>query len=155
MLAACATPLPGFESGEALRISDVVAEGDATRRASLRLVVEGLDADAAGASRRARGLYARALQVESGNPYAYLALARHHAEQGDAGLVREHLLRCRDLLAAEGPLPPRVEVHLVGLRGMALALEGRDAEAEPFLARAAGEAPGVWSDARLDAAELR
>lgn len=153
--AACAGPGPSVEPDGALQLSEVAMQGDATRQASLRLVIEGLGADQRGEAQRARGMYARSLQVESGNPYAYLALARHHADQGDADLVREHAARCRDLFVAVEPIPPRVAVHLIGLRGIALALDGREEEADRLLARAASLAPSVWGDGRLSAAELR
>jgi tetratricopeptide (TPR) repeat protein len=138
-----------------LHLSELTSEGDPLRRASLDLVLDGLGADEAGELRRAQGLYARALQVDSGNPYAYLALARHHVAGGDAARALEHLARARDLLDAYEEMSPRVEVHLVGLRGAALRLEGRRVEAEALLARAADVAPAVWRDGRLDASELR
>ena len=74
---------------EALRFSQLVDAGDFQRRASLRLVVAGLDADAVGQSERARAMYERALQVGATNPFAYLALARHWIEAGELerGLV--------------------------------------------------------------------
>lgn len=151
----CALPGPAILRDPSLRLGEVVDEGDATRRASTRLVLDGLDADVAGEARRALGLYARALQVDSGNPYAYLALARHYAATGDVQRAREHLIRSRDLLEAYGLGSPRVEVHLIGLRGALLHLEGRSTEADPLLASAARTAPTVWGDGRLTAAELR
>ena len=138
-----------------LHLHELALEGDPIRRASLDLVLEGLDADSAGEPRRAQGLYARALQVDSGNPYAYLALARHHVAGGDSERALEHLARTQDLLDAYELMSPRVEVHLLGLRGAALRLEGRHAEAKVLLARAADAAPTVWRDGKLDAWELR
>lgn len=151
----CALPAPRIERSPALRISEVAQQGDATRRASLRLVMDGLSADLRDQGERARGLYTRALQIDSGNPYAYLALARHHAAEGNASLTLEHLARCDDLLASEQLDSPRVEVHLVGLRGVALLLEDRRAESDRLLAQAARTAPSVWADGRLSAEELR
>jgi hypothetical protein len=121
----------------------------------MRLVLDGLSADERKQAERARGLYARALQVDSGNPYAYLALARHHAARADPSLTLEHLARSKDLLSYEALDSPRVEVHLVGLRGVALRLEGRQQESDLLLARAANAAPSIWGDGRLSAAELR
>lgn len=154
-LAGCAIPIPGLARSPALRLSEVAMQGDATRRASLRLVIDGLTADASGEGQRARGNYARALQLDSGNPYAYLALARHHADAGAAELVAQHLARAEDLFSPSQRASPRVWVHLIGLRGVALRLEGQNAEADRLLARAAGSAPSVWGDARLGADELR
>jgi tetratricopeptide (TPR) repeat protein len=152
---ACAfTPLR-LPPSPSLHLSELADEGDPIRQASLELVLDGLAADEMGELRRAQGLYARALQVDSGNPYAYLALARHHVAGGDSDRALEHLARARDLLDAYEEMSPRVEVHLVGLRGAALRLEGRTAEAEPLLARAADVAPTVWRDGTLDASELR
>lgn len=138
-----------------LHLHELAHEGDPTRRASLGLVLDGLDADVVADLRRAQGLYARALQVDSGNPYAYLALARHHVAQGDSERALEHLARTEDLLDAYQLMSPRVEVHLVGLRGVALLQEGRSVEAAPLLARAAADAPDVWGDGKLTARELR
>ena len=60
----------------------------------------------------------------------------------------------RDLLEAYELMSPRVEIHLVGLRGAALRLEGRDDEARELLMWAAGRAPNVWGDGALTAREL-
>jgi tetratricopeptide (TPR) repeat protein len=155
LLTACPLVPVRLPESPSLRLSELVAEGDPTRRASLDLVLDGLAADEVGELRRAQGLYARALQVDSGNPYAYLALARHHVAGGDSGRALEHLARARDLLEAYEEISPRVEVHLVGLRGAALRLERRSVEAEALLAQAADVAPAVWRDGRLDPAELR
>jgi hypothetical protein len=153
-LTACPFVPLSLPPSPSLRLSELAEEGDATRRASLGLVLDGLAADAAREKRRAQGLYARALQVDSGNPYAFLALARHHVASGDSERALEHLARTRDLLDAYELMSPRVEVHLIGLRGAALRLEGRNAEANELLLRASQMAPPVWRDGRLDAAEL-
>ena len=154
-LTGCALRVPSIYETPTLRLSEIASEGDATRRASLQLVIEGLDADARGDARLARGFYARALQVDSGNPYAYLALARHHAEGGNAPLALAHLARTEELLDAAELESPRVEIHLAGLRGVALRLEGRSEESNPLLARAASAAPSIWGDGALSASELR
>lgn len=154
LLACPGVPLRLTQS-PSLHLSELVGEGDATRQASLDLVLDGLAADEVGERRRAEGLYARALQVDSGNPYAYLALARHHVAAGDAQGALEHLARARDLLDAYGEMSPRVEVHLTGLEGAALRLAGSDVQGQALIAEAADEAPAVWRDGRLDASELR
>ena len=97
-------------------------EGDGRRRASTDLALQALDAEVRGETARARGLYARALQMDGSNPYAYLALARLHTEQGDAARTLEQLARAEELLRAESLDSPRVEVHLTGLHGVALHL---------------------------------
>lgn len=127
-------------------ISDVVAHGDATRRASTRLVLRGLEADVARNSARARALYQRALQVDPTNPYAFLALARQAAEQGGAGGV-SYLDQAQALLALE-EAPEGAQLHASGLRGV---LQGRS----ELLRDAGARAPESWADGRLDAEELR
>lgn len=134
-----------------LRISELPASEDAARNASNRLVLEGL----ATGGRRAQGLYERALQVDSSNPYAYLALARHHVETDEPRRAMEHLRRSEDLLRAYDLWSPRAEVHFMGLRGAALRSLGRDAEASEWLARAAERDPLAWGDGHLSAGELR
>lgn len=142
-------------SVDALRVSDVVGEGDAQRRASNRLVVRGLDADAAGDGERAQGIYEEALRVDATNPYAYLAIARHHVEGSDPSWALSFLDKADSLLRAEGGPSPRVEPHLVGLRGQALYANGEVDAGLPLLEQAWDAAPDVWADGRLTAAELR
>ena len=152
----CAAIAPGLAPEPSLHLSTLDGEGDATRRASLRIVLDGLRAETAGDAERANGLYQRALQVDSGNPYAYLALARQSVEQDEPQLALEYVARAEDLLAAEGDaLSPGAEAHLDGLRGAALTLEGERVQGSELLERAAQRAPDVWGDARLDAAELQ
>ena len=127
-------------------ISDVIAHGDATRIASTRLVLRGLEADIGRNSARARALYQRALQVDPTNPYAFLALARQAAEQGDAGGV-SYLDQAQALLALE-EAPEGALLHARGLRGV---LQGRS----ELLHDAGARAPQSWADGRLDAEELR
>ena len=148
----CATVGPG---GGALRLSDLSDEGDPQRRASLRLVLVGLDSDVRGQSSRALSDYKRALQVDASNPYAFLALTRHHVEAGEPERALSTLDRARTLLEADALDSPRVEAHLLGLRGAALKQAGRVAEGERLLDEAARRAPDVWLDGRLDADELR
>lgn len=138
-----------------MRLSELSSEGDATRRASLRLVSRGLEADALAQGQRALGHYERAIQIDPTNPFAYLVLARHYVEASDPERALEYLDQAELLIDAEGLRSPRVEPHLLGLRGAALASTGRVVEASDLLARARELAPSVWGDARLSADELR
>jgi tetratricopeptide (TPR) repeat protein len=139
--------------GEALRLSELDGGGDATRRASLRLCVEGLDAEIAGRSRSAPVYYERAIQLDPTNPYAYLVLARHQLEMGDPEEALGYLDRAQQLLDSEQARSPGVDAHLAGLRGAALDAVGRDGAEHSSYARLT--APSVWGDGRLSAAELR
>lgn len=150
---ACAS-LQGPRS-QALRIESVAEDGDPTQRASTRLVLDGLSSDVAGDSRRALSQYERAIRVDSGNPFAYLALARHHVEQRDGRRALVYLDRAQGLFESLELDSPRVEVHLIGLRGEALRLVGRTRDGNALLAEAARRAPSVWGGGRLTAAELR
>jgi tetratricopeptide (TPR) repeat protein len=142
-------------TGQALRISEAVDRGDAARRASSRLVVQGLDADSQYEPRRAQGSYERAVQVDPTNPYAYLALARHHLDAGDPAQAANFIDQAAALFEAEGIRSPRVEVHLLGLRAWGLDRMGSPAEAASDRNRAAALAPGVWGDGYLSPEELR
>ena len=157
LLAAYGTACAGFGAADrqVQRVEDVASDGDAIRRASTRLVLDGLASDAEGDAARALSQYERAVQVDSGNPYAYLALARHHVEQRDGGRALAYLDRARVLFESLAIDSPRVETHLVGLRGNALQLQGRISDGDALLRRAAHSAPDVWGDRRLSAAELR
>lgn len=146
---------PPEETLVPLRISEVTSEGDPARRASLRMVVTGLDADASDQPERAMGIYEEALRVDPNNPYAYLAIARHHAETNDPAWALSFLDKADALFRAEGGASPRVEPHLVGLRGQALYESGRFDEGLPLLEQARNAAPDVWDDGFLSAAELR
>ncbi len=66
---ACSS-LPGALGRGPIRISELVEQGDAVRRASLQLLIEGLEADVDGAHARAKGRYERAIQLDPTNPYA-------------------------------------------------------------------------------------
>ena len=138
--------------GGAVRLSQVSSEGDATRRASLRLCADGLQADAARRPLPARSQYERAIQIDPTNPWAYLVLARHELQAGYPTRALEHLRQAETLLAGEDALSPEVEPHLVGLRGAALRATGAGGQRE--LERAARLAPAVWGDGQLDADEL-
>ena len=145
---------PGPAGVSSLRIGEMAGQGDAARRASLGLLIEGLELDSSGGGARARSQYERAIQVDPTNPYAYLALARHHIEGNTSDRALDILVQCRGLLASQGELSPEVEVHLDGLRGQALFEAERFDEAIPLLDRAGEQAPAVWGDGRLTASEL-
>jgi len=134
-------------------ISEVVAEGDATRRASTRLVLRGIEADMSGDEPRARATYQRALQVDATNPYAFLALARFEVERGDALRAASMVDQAETLLKLE-EAPEGALVHVRGLRGMLGTREG-DRQGASWLRDAEAAAPDVWADGRLDAYELR
>jgi tetratricopeptide (TPR) repeat protein len=121
----------------------------------MRLLVEGLDAEIASMPQRALSRYKRAIQIDPGNPFSYLVLARYYAAIADPERALEHLDRGQSLLDPDADFYPWVEPHLRGLRGWALAETGRLADAGPLLAEASRLAPSVWGDGRLDASELR
>lgn len=154
LLAGCAARL-GLPRGAAapLRISEATLEGDATRRASLRLVLQGLDLDGAGRADAARSSYERAIQIDSTNPYAYLALARHEVESERWTRALEALDQSELLFGADAA--PGVEAHLAGLRGAARRGKGYGGAAEALFEEAVRLAPEVWADGRLTAEELR
>ena len=156
LAASCSLPFrrPVSDRVSPLRISEVVEIGDPARRASLRLVLKGLEADELQQPQRALGSYEEALRVDPTNPYAYLAIARHHAEGEDPEWALSFLDKADALLRAERLLDDRVEPHLIGLRGQALYTSGQLASGLPHLERAWELAPDVWGDGRLSAAEL-
>ncbi len=146
---------PGGGEAETFHLSDQASSGDPAFRASMRLVLDGLDADADAAPDLALVRYERSLQVDPTNAYAYLALARHRVDGEDPDSALPFVDKAKALLEVRGELSPGVEAHLDGLRGSALLASGRRAEAMPFLDRARALAPVTWSDGRLDPEELR
>ena len=140
---------------EPVRISDVIEAGDAARRASLRLIDEGLVADANGDEPRAQARYERALQVDASNPYAYLAIARHHVETQDPTRALQFLDRADSLFRMQGEVEPGMEVHLLGLRGGALYDAGDVEQGGDLLDKAREMSPRVWGDGALHPDELR
>ncbi len=128
---------------------------DPTRRASLHLLVEGLDAEVEGKSARALRLYEDALRIDPGNGFAYLVIARHHAEQGDARRALSFLDQANAFLGSQRDVEAKTQAHMLGIRGMALVASGDRADAKPLFARARELAPGVWADSMLTADELR
>jgi tetratricopeptide (TPR) repeat protein len=151
----CAGVLGPGAGDESFHVSDAAAGGDPAFRASLRLVLDGLDADATGDPDLALVRYERSLQVDPTNPYAYLALARHRVEGEDPLSALPFLDKAEALLRAQGELSPGVEAHLDGLRGSALLAARRRSEGVALLERARRLSPEAWSDGRLDADELR
>jgi hypothetical protein len=147
----CATSLRGSAP---LHLSELSGEGDAARRASMRLIVEGLDSDSGPEASRAQSLYERAVQIDPTNPWAYLAMARHSVDTRPA-LALDYLDQAEVLLESEPELSPRVEAHLIGLRGAALAATGQERRGRAMLAQAAELAPSVWDDGHLGADELK
>jgi len=138
-----------------LRISEVVGDGDPARRASTRLVIKGLES-----SPPEQGLfdYERALRIDATNPYVYLALAAFEIQWGDLEQGVLALAQSELLLEAEGLKSPRVEPHLIGLRGRSLLRSYDDVErhaGESWLLEARRMAPEVWGDGWLGVAELR
>ena len=138
-----------------LRISDKLSEGDATRRASVRLVVEGLDADAVGLSARALSRYERAIQTDPTNPYAFLALARHNAEAERPERALALLDQAEVLLQSEGELAPAAQIQIRGLRSWVMWKQTGAPESAVTLDEVAAASPEVWGDGRLSSQELR
>lgn len=138
-----------------LTVSSALGRVDAARDASLRLVIAGLDEDAGGRRARALASYERALRVDPTNPFAFLALARHHLEGGEAGEAGAFLDQARALFEAEGALGPSVDVWGLGLRAGVDRAFGRQERADELFARARRLSPEIWGDERLSAAELR
>lgn len=148
------TPIFG-PSVQPLTASGALGLYDAARDGSLRLVIEGLDEDQAGRPSRARAKYQRAIRVDPTNPFAFLALARHHLEGDSAGEASAFLDQARALFEAQGDLGPSVDVWGLGLRaGIDRAL-GRNDKADALLSQARRLSPEIWGDGRLSARELR
>jgi len=140
-------------SSRSLRLTDLGDAGDPARRASMRLCIEGLNMDELGRDSAALSQYQRAIQVDSTNPYAYLALARHEIDEGDPDRALAYVDQAEALLGAQAALGPGVEAHVSGLRGAALMARGGSGELH--LDRARRLDPHSWGDGHLDAAELR
>lgn len=152
----CVTGFPSATpGGSSFRITSLESSGDPARRASNQLLVQGLGRDAEARPSEALGLYERALQVDPTNPYAYLVLARHHAEGVEPERAFSFLDRASALFDQEPERPPGVDAHLVGLRGAALRGSGRVDPAAVLLARARSLDPLAWDDGHLSARELR
>jgi tetratricopeptide (TPR) repeat protein len=139
----------------ALTASRALGEGDPTRDASLRLVIAGLDDDQSGMPSRALANYQRAIRVDSTNPFAYLALARHHLEYGSFDEASAFLDQARSLFEAEGLLGPEAEVWGIGLRAGIDRGIGREDSADARFEAARQLAPEIWGDEMLSAGEMR
>ena len=157
-LGGCAFPFAGRFAPSGARpfsLADIAEDGDAARRASMRLVLAGLDEDEALRPDQALAQYELALQVDPNNPFAYLALARHHVDGADPQRALAFLDKADVLLANSDWKSPGLEANLVGIRGSAFYASHRIDAALPLLERARRLSPTVWDDARLDAWELR
>ncbi len=157
-LAGCSTlGLPGAvrDVDPPLTASRALGQGDPAREASLRLVIAGLDDDEAGRPSRALASYQRAVRVDSTNPFAYLALARHHLEYGSVEEASAFLDQARSLFELEGRLGPAVDVWGVGLRAWIDRGRGRDARADARFEAARELSFEIWVDEQLSAHELR
>jgi tetratricopeptide (TPR) repeat protein len=118
-------------------------------------VIAGLDEDTAGRPSRALASYQRAVRVDPTNPFAYLALARHHLEAGSVDEASAFLDQARSLFEAQQRLGPSVDVWGIGLRAGIDRAESRDELADARFEMARELAPEIWGDERLSAAELR
>ena len=138
-----------------LTATDALGLYDAARDGSLRLVIEGLDEDQAGRPDRALAKYQRGIRVDPTNPFAFLALARHHLEGDSSEEASAFLDQARALFEAQGDLGPSVDVWGVGLRAGIERARGRDEKADALLSQARRLSPEIWRDGRLSARELR
>jgi hypothetical protein len=138
-----------------LTVSAALGATDSTRDASLRLVIVGLDDDSDGRGSRALASYQRAVRVDPTNPFAFLALARHHLEADSPAEASAFLDQARSLFESQQQLGPSVDVWGIGLRAWVDRLESRDDLADSRFDAARRLSPEIWSDERLSAAELR
>lgn len=154
---ACVSALPTSRAPApgGLRLSELSDLGDPQRRASMRLVLEGLDYDAAGDPGKAAGRYDTALQLDPTNPYAYLSVARQRAAGRDPASAMSFIDRTESLLRASRELTPSAQAHLIGLRGSVWYATGKLRAGADALERARDLAPWVWRDGQLAAHELR
>ncbi len=157
-LTACAGLNPFSSLGRTerpLTTSAALGQTDSTRDASLRLVIAGLDDDSTGRPARALAGYQRAVRVDPTNPFAYLALARHHLEAGSVAEAIAFLDQARSLFESQQRLGPSVDVWGIGLRAWIDRVESRDQQADARFDSARTLSPEIWGDERLSAAELR
>lgn len=138
-----------------LTASGALGHYDSARDASLRLVISGLEEDSSGRPARAMANYQRAIRVDPTNPFAFLALARHHLEGHSVAEASAFLDQARSLFEAQQRLGPAVDVWGIGLRaGIDRAL-GRHDLADSRFDQARQLSPEIWGDERLSADELR
>lgn len=142
-------------SVEPLTASAALGLYDSARDASLRLVIAGLDEDSAGRPARALASYQRAIRVDPTNPFAFLALSRHHLEGDSVDEASAFLDQARSLFEAEQGLGPSVDVWGLGLRAGIDRARGRRDRADQLFDQARALSPRIWGDERLSAAELR
>jgi tetratricopeptide (TPR) repeat protein len=158
-LAACVAGqrfVPTFEPDVApLTASAALGRYDSARDASLRLVIAGLDEDTAGRPSRALASYQRAIRVDPTNPFAFLALARHHLEGDSLDEAGAFLDQARSLFEAQQSLGDSVDVWGLGLRAGIDRARGRHDRSDQLFDRARQLSPEIWGDERLSAAELR
>ncbi len=138
-----------------LTASRALGQGDPRRDASLQLVIAGLDDDQVGRPSRALASYQRAVRVDSTNPFAYLALARHHLEYGSGEQASAFLDQARSLFEVEGRVGPEVDVWGVGLRAWIDRSRGRNEVAKIRFEAARALSSETWLDEQLSAHELR
>ena len=93
--------------------------------------------------------------LDSTNPFAYLALTRHHLEYGSGEEASAFLDQARSLFEVEGRLGPAVDVWGIGLRAWIDRSRGRDASAKIRFEAARGLSFEIWLDEQLSAHELR
>jgi tetratricopeptide (TPR) repeat protein len=157
-LAACTgLEFSGTRIGPArpLTVSAALGRVDSRRDASLRLVIEGLDEDTAGRPARALASYQRAVRVDSTNPFAYLALARHHLESASPEEASAFLDQARSFFESDQGLGSRVDVWGIGLRAGIDRQLGHHDQANSRFELARRLSPEIWDDERLSSAELR
>jgi tetratricopeptide (TPR) repeat protein len=138
-----------------LTASRAIGLDDALRDASLRLVIAGLDEDEAGRPSRAIASYQRAIRLDPTNPFAYLALSRHHLEGNSLDEAAAFLDQARSFFEAQQRLGPSVDVWGLGLRAGIERGRGRTERADLLFDRARALSPEIWGDEQLSAAELR
>lgn len=145
----------GWGTSRPLTVSRALGQGDAAREASMQLVIQGLDEDEGDRPSRALASYQRAVRLDSTNPFAYLALARHHLEYGSPDEAGAFLDQARAGFESEGRLGPAVDVWGLGLRAWIDRGRGLDSTADRRFRQAQALAPSIWADELLSAGELR
>ncbi|MFP6655456.1 MAG: tetratricopeptide repeat protein [Myxococcota bacterium] len=138
-----------------LTVSRALGHLDSTRDASLRLVIAGLDADTAGRPGRALASYQRAVRVDPTNPFAFLALARHHLEGASVDEAGAFLDQARSLFENSRGLGDAFDTFGIGLRAGIARERGRGDEAALNFELARILSPEIWNDEWLSPAELR
>ena len=141
--------------GRPLTTSAALGLYDSKRDASLRLVIAGLDDDQLGHAARALASYQRAVRVDPTNPFAYLALARHHLEGDSISEASAFLDQARALFETQQRLGASLDVWGIGLRAWIDRAQDRDEQADLRFDAARALSPEIWGDERLSAAELR